>query len=42
MPPAARFTISRADVADFLLDEVERPAHVGKIVGLASVKEGST
>ena len=27
MPPAARLTISRADVADFLLDKVERPAH---------------
>ncbi len=38
MPPAARFTISRADVADFLLDEVEHPAHVRRIIGLASVK----
>ena len=37
MPPAARSSISRADVADFLLDELERPAHVGRIVGLASV-----
>jgi uncharacterized protein YbjT (DUF2867 family) len=37
MPPAARSTISRADVANFLLDELERPAHVGRIVGLASV-----
>ena len=38
MPPAARLTISRADVADFLLDEVERSAHVRRIIGLASVK----
>jgi putative NADH-flavin reductase len=38
MPPGARSTIRRADVADFLLDEVEQPAHVGRIVGLASVK----
>lgn len=38
MPPAARSSISRADVADFLLDELERPAHVGQIVGLASVR----
>ncbi len=41
MPPAARFTISRADVADFLLDEVEHPAHVRRIVGLASVKSAA-
>jgi putative NADH-flavin reductase len=40
MPPAARFTISRADVADFLLDELEHPAHLHRIVGLASVKAG--
>jgi putative NADH-flavin reductase len=38
MPPAARLTISRADVADFLLGELEQPAHVRRIVGLASVK----
>ncbi len=38
MPPGARLTISRADVADFLLDEVESPAHVRQIVGLASVR----
>jgi putative NADH-flavin reductase len=38
MPDRARLTISRADVADFLLDEVESPAHVHRIVGLASVK----
>ncbi len=38
MPPAARLTISRADVADFLLDELEHPAHVRQVIGLASVK----
>ncbi|WP_242342824.1 NAD(P)-dependent oxidoreductase [Anaeromyxobacter terrae] len=38
MPPSARLTISRADVADFLLDELEHPAHVRRIIGLASVK----
>jgi len=38
MPEGTRFTISRTDVADFLLDEVERPAHVRRIVGLASLK----
>jgi len=27
--------LSRADVAHFLLDEVERKQHVGQIVGLA-------
>ncbi len=42
MPPAARLTISRADVADFLLDELEHPAHVRHIVGLASVKAAAT
>lgn len=41
MPPGARLTISRADVADFLLDEVEHPSHVRRIVGLASVNERS-
>jgi len=38
MPPGARLTISRADVAHFLLDEVEHPAHLRRIVGLAAVK----
>jgi putative NADH-flavin reductase len=38
MPPASRLTISRADVADFLLDELEHPAHLRRIIGLASVK----
>jgi putative NADH-flavin reductase len=41
MPPAARLTISRADLADFLLEEVQHPAHVHRIVGLASVKAAS-
>jgi putative NADH-flavin reductase len=36
MPTAARLTISRADLADFLLDEVDHPSHVRRIVGLAS------
>jgi putative NADH-flavin reductase len=31
-------SISRADVAHFLLDEVERPAHVGRLVGIAYAK----
>src|SRR6267154_577947 len=35
MPPGARLTISRADVADFLLDEVEHPKHLRQIVGMA-------
>ncbi len=38
MPPGARFSISRADVANFLLEELERPAHVRRVVGLASVR----
>ena len=32
-------TISRADVAHFLLDEVERPAHIRCIVGAAYTKD---
>jgi putative NADH-flavin reductase len=31
-------TISRADVAHFLLDELEHPAHVRRIVGIAKVR----
>ena len=31
-------TISRADVADFLLDEVERSAHLRRVVGIAYTK----
>ena len=38
MPSGAGLTISRADVADFLLDEVEHPAHAGRVVGLAALK----
>jgi putative NADH-flavin reductase len=34
--PAGRLTISRADVAHFLLDELERGTHIGQIVGMAS------
>ncbi len=42
MPPGARLSISRADVADFLLEELERPAHVLQIVGLASLRATAT
>lgn len=40
LPPGAggAATISRADVAHFLLDEVERPAHVRRVVGIAYTK----
>jgi putative NADH-flavin reductase len=33
--PASGYVISRADVAGFMLDEAETPAHVRQIVGLA-------
>jgi len=36
--PRGRLSISRADVAHFLLDELAANAHVGRIVGMASVK----
>jgi putative NADH-flavin reductase len=36
--PHGGFTISRADVAHFLLDELERAEHVRRIVGMASMK----
>ncbi len=38
MPRDARLTVSRADVAHFLLEELEHRAHVHRIVGMASVK----
>jgi putative NADH-flavin reductase len=38
MPPGALFSTSRADVAHFLLDEVERPEHVRRVVGVSSPK----
>ena len=38
MPRGARLTVSRADVAHFLLEELEHRAHVHRIVGMASVK----
>jgi putative NADH-flavin reductase len=41
MPPGARLTISRADVADFLLGEVDHPEHLRQIVGLASLSRAS-
>jgi putative NADH-flavin reductase len=31
-------TISRADVADFMLDEVEQPGHMRRVVGIAYTK----
>jgi putative NADH-flavin reductase len=34
--PKRGFTIPRADVADFLLNEVEAPAHVHQIVGVCT------
>jgi len=37
LPRGARLTVGRADVAHFLLEELERPAHVHRIVGMASV-----
>ena len=37
MPPG-KLTVSRADVADFLLDEVEEKRHVHAIVGIAAVR----
>jgi putative NADH-flavin reductase len=33
--PASGYVISRADVADFMINEAETPAHVHQIVGLA-------
>lgn len=38
MPSAARSVISRADVADFLLDELENPSHLHRVIGLAALK----
>jgi putative NADH-flavin reductase/uncharacterized membrane protein YphA (DoxX/SURF4 family) len=37
LPEDARLSMSRADVASFLLDEVERPAHVRKVVGISNL-----
>jgi putative NADH-flavin reductase len=36
--PSGGLFVSRADVAQFLLDEVERSAHVRRMVGMASSK----
>jgi hypothetical protein len=36
MPPDSRLSMSREDLASFLLDELERPAHVRRIVGLST------
>jgi uncharacterized protein YbjT (DUF2867 family) len=38
MPKGGRLCTSRADVAHFLLEEVVRPAHIHRIVGLAAPK----
>jgi putative NADH-flavin reductase len=38
IPAGTGLTISRADLAHFLLREIEHPAHVQRIVGLASMK----
>jgi putative NADH-flavin reductase len=38
--PASGYVISRADVADFMIHEAERPAHLHKIVGLARARRG--
>ena len=36
MPPDSRLSMSRKDLANFLLDELERPTHVRRIVGLST------
>jgi putative NADH-flavin reductase len=36
--PSGGWSVSRADVAQFLLDELERGAHVRRMVGMASAK----
>jgi putative NADH-flavin reductase len=35
-------TVSRADVAHFMLDEVEQPAHVRRVVGVAYTKKAKS
>ena len=35
-PPSLGFTISRADVADFMIKAVENRSSIGKIVGVSS------
>jgi putative NADH-flavin reductase len=42
LPRGARLTVSRSDVAHFLLDEVEHRAHVRRIVGMASLKASAS
>jgi len=42
LPRGARLTVSRADVAHFLLEELEHRAHIHRIVGMASVKESAS
>ncbi len=36
LPPDSRLSMSREDLASFLLDELERPTHVRRIVGLST------
>lgn len=38
MPERTLPVVSRADLADFLLEEVEHPAHSGRIVGVGSAR----
>jgi putative NADH-flavin reductase len=40
--PRGGFSLSRADVADFLLEELDRRAHIQRIVGMASMKVPTT
>jgi len=40
--PRGGSSVSRADVAHFLLDELERGAHVRRMVGMARVKASAT
>ncbi len=39
--PAGKLTVSRADVADFLLHEVEKKEHVREVVGIAAIEGGA-
>lgn len=38
MPPRARFAMSRRDVAACMLDELQRPEHIGCVLGLARTR----
>lgn len=41
MPSGGSATVSRADVAHFLLGEVEHPAHVRRVVGIAHTRSAA-